>query len=508
MDYMLALDQGTTSSRAILFDRKGQVAGRAQQEFAQTFPQAGWVEHDPSVIWQSQLAVARRVLAQSQVRAHQVAAIGITNQRETTVLWDRQTGEPVAPAIVWQDRRTAAVCDDLRASGHGSKIQNKTGLVLDAYFSATKLAWMLDHVPQARARAENGELAFGTVDSWLIWKLTGGRVHATDASNASRTLLFNLHTLAWDEALLRLFNIPASLLPQVLPSCGLIGLTEASLFGIPLRIAGVAGDQQAATFGQACFKPAMAKNTYGTGCFMLMNTGQRACASANQLLGTVAWVGPAPAGAQQHAISRDQACYALEGSVFMAGATIQWLRDGLQIVKAASEVEALAQSVPDVQDVYLIPAFTGLGAPHWDAYARAALIGMTRGTHRGHIARAALESIALQSADVFAAMAQDTGVGLAELRVDGGASQNNLLMQLQADFLGVPVVRPQVTETTALGAASLAGLAVGFWSGADELQAQWRVDRRFEPKLTESQRRSKTERWHEALLRARGWAKA
>lgn len=506
MDYILALDQGTTSSRAILFDRNGQIAARAQQEFDQSFPQPGWVEHDPVQIWQSQLAVARNVLAQAQVNVRHVAAIGITNQRETTVLWDRKTGLPVAPAIVWQDRRTAGVCDALRKRGYAPMIAQKTGLVLDAYFSATKLAWLLDHVPGARQRAENGELAFGTVDSWLIWNLTGGRLHVTDASNASRTLLFNLHTLAWDKALLRLFNVPAAVLPQVLPSSAVLGHTEPGLLGAGIAIAGIAGDQQAATFGQACWAPGMAKNTYGTGCFMLMNTAKRVYESQHQLLSTVAWVGPGLQPQLTNQLSIEQACYALEGSVFMAGATVQWLRDGLNLVSASNEVEALASQVPDVQDVYLVPAFTGLGAPHWDAYARAALIGMTRGTHRAHIARAALESIALQSTDVFAVMAQDSGVGLTELRVDGGASQNNLLMQMQADFLGVPVVRPKVTETTGLGAASLAGLAIGFWSGAEELQQLWRIDRRFEPQMTDPQRRAKLERWHQALGRTRGWA--
>ncbi len=494
-EHILALDQGTTSSRALVFDRRGTVVALAQQEFTQHFPRAGWVEHDANEIWRSQLAVAREALARAGLRATQLRALAITNQRETTVLWGRATGEPVAPAIVWQDRRTAAACDALRPRW-AARIQRKTGLVLDAYFSATKLQWLLDHVPGVRARAEAGELAFGTIDSWLLWNLTGGRVHATDPSNASRTLLFNIHTLQWDEELLKLFRIPAAVLPHVHPSSGVFGETDAALLGGAVPIAGVAGDQQAATFGQACFAPGMAKNTYGTGCFMLMNTGVAAITSQHQLLGTVAWLGPHP-----------PACYALEGSVFMAGATIQWLRDGLQIIKSAAEVEALAASVPDTQDVYLVPAFTGLGAPDWDGHARGTLVGMTRGTTRAHIARAALEAIALQTADVFDAMGQDAGVPLTELRVDGGASRNDLLMQMQADTLGVPVLRPALTETTAFGAAGLAGLASGLWSGADELSSLWRLQRRFEPQWGESARRAKLARWREAVERAKAWAR-
>jgi glycerol kinase len=498
--YILALDQGTTSSRAILFDRAGSVAGVAQQEFRQMFPQPGWVEHDAIEIWRSQLAVATQVLQRNGLQAGQIDSIAITNQRETTVLWDRATGAPVAPAIVWQDRRTAQRCDTLRAQGRAGMIQKKTGLVLDAYFSGTKLQWLLDSVPGARARARKGELAFGTIDSWLIWNLTGGQRHVTDASNASRTLLFNIHTLQWDAQLLDLFDIPQEVLPTVVPSSGELGATAAALFGMPIRIAGVAGDQQAATFGQACFAPGMAKNTYGTGCFMLMNTGRAAVPSRHKLLSTVAWVGP---GTE---LQRSMACYALEGSVFAAGATVQWLRDGLKIIPTAQDVEALAEEVDDTGDVYLVPAFAGLGTPHWDGFARAALVGMTRGTSGAHIARAALESIALQSADVFGAMAQDSGIALRELRVDGGASRNNLLMQMQADFLGVPVVRPQVTETTALGAAYLAGLATGFWAGVDELTAQWARDRQFEPTLSDAARQAKLARWHQAVQRARGWA--
>ena len=410
-------------------------------------------------------------------------------------MWDRKTGQPLAPAIVWQDRRTAARCDALRKAGKTGMIQRKTGLVLDAYFSGTKLEWLLDNLPGARARAERGELAFGTIDSWLIWNLTGGASHVTDASNASRTLLFNIHTLQWDADLLRLFNIPPGVLPEVVASSGVVGETEAALFGAPIEIAGIAGDQQAATFGQACFTPGMAKNTYGTGCFMLMNTGTAAVPSQHQLLSTVAWMGP-----------QRQPCYALEGSVFMAGATVQWLRDGLQLFSSADQIEGLAASVADTGDVYLVPAFAGLGAPYWDGHARAAMVGMTRGTTKAHVARAALESIALQTADVFGAMALDSCIDLAELRVDGGACRNNLLMQMQADFLGVPVVRPKVTETTALGAAYLAGLATGFWSGADEVGKQWQVDRRFEPVGSADARQSKLDRWQQAVQRARAWA--
>ena len=500
MQFILALDQGTTSSRAIVFDRAGQVAAVAQQEFRQNFPHPGWVEHDASEIWRSQYAVALDVLKKAGLQAGNIDAIGITNQRETTVLWDRKTGEPVANAIVWQDRRTAGRCDALRAQGRAAMIQKKTGLMLDAYFSATKLQWLLDHVPGARVRAERGELAFGTIDSWLIWKLTGGQRHVTDASNASRTMLFNIHTLQWDAQLLALFDIPPSVLPQVVPSSGALGFTDVALFGKALKLAGVAGDQQAATFGQACFSPGMAKNTYGTGCFMLMNTGKAAVASRHKLLSTVAWVGPGDK------VEPAQACYALEGSVFVAGAAVQWLRDGLGIIKTAEDVQALAERVPDTQDVYLVPAFAGLGTPDWDGYARGALVGITRGTSAAHIARAALEAIALQTADVFAAMANDSGISLRELRVDGGASRNNLLMQMQADFLGVPVVRPRVTETTALGAAYLAGLATGFWSGVDEIATQWAVDRCFDPAMGASARADKRARWRQAVQRAKGWA--
>lgn len=505
--YILALDQGTTSSRAIAFDSQGRVAALAQQEFAQHFPQPGWVEHDALEIWQSQLATARACIQQLQAqdRAVRIAAIGITNQRETTVLWDRATGQPLAPAIVWQDRRTTAWCEQLRAQGQAEAIQQKTGLVLDAYFSATKLAWLLDKVPGARARAQAGELAFGTVDSWLIWQLSGGKLHATDASNAARTMLFNIHTLDWDALLLRLFDIPRAVLPQVLPSCGVLpAQVPPALLGLPAKhadvpIAGVAGDQQAATFGQACFAPGMAKNTYGTGCFMLMNTGDQAVASQHRLLTTVGWQGPASA-------PEPRTAYCLEGSVFMGGATVQWLRDGLGIIEQASDIEALAASVPDTGDVYLVPAFAGLGAPDWDGRARGTLVGLTRGSTRAHIARAALEAIALQSADLFGAMSRDSGIALTELRVDGGAARNNLLMQLQADLAGVPVVRPKVTETTALGAAYLAGLAVGLWQGGADIAAQWQAERRFEPRLSEQVRQARISRWREAVERAKAWA--
>ena len=502
MNYILALDQGTTSSRAVLFNRDGQPIATVQQEFAQHFPKPGWVEHDALEIWQTQKKVMQAVLKKAAVPAAHIQAIGITNQRETTVLWDRRTGQPIAPAIVWQDRRTASQCDDLRCKGAAAGIQKKTGLVLDAYFSATKIAWLLDNVSGARQLAEAGHLAFGTIDTWLIWQLTGGRVHATDPSNASRTLLFNMHTLAWDAALLKQFNIPAAVLPQVVSSSGVLAHTDPDWFGRAVPIAGLAGDQQAATFGQACFTPGMAKNTYGTGCFMLMNTGSAPVQSRNQLLTTVAWQGPV-----QTDVNLNATAYALEGSVFMAGATVQWLRDGLQIIQKASDVEALAATVPHTDDVYLVPAFAGLGTPDWDGQARGTLIGMTRGTTRAHIARAALEAIAWQVADVFQAMAKDSSLALTELRVDGGASQNNLLMQIQADALGVPVVRSKVTETTALGAAYLAGLATGFWSGAEEISAQWQQDKTFEPQASAQSRQAGQARWREAVARSKSWAK-
>jgi glycerol kinase len=493
MPFILALDQGTTSSRAIVFDDTGAVRAMAQQEFAQLFPHAGWVEHDPIEIWASQRDVARRALAQAQLNGRDVAAVGITNQRETTVVWDRRTGQPIHNAIVWQDRRTAGTCDRVKAAGHQDEVQRKTGLVIDAYFSATKLAWLLDHVPGARARAVAGELAFGTIDSWLAWNLSGGVLHVTDASNASRTLLFNIHTGAWDDELLRLFDIPRELLPEVRASSEVYGETTRGIFGAPIPISGIAGDQQAALFGQGCFSRGLAKNTYGTGCFMLMNTGAQPVASHRRLLSTVAW----RLGATTS--------FALEGSVFIGGAVVQWLRDGLGLIRSSSDVEALASSVPDTGGVYLVPAFAGLGAPHWDQYARGLIAGITRGTTAGHVARAALEGIAYQVADVLDAMTADSGVALDELRVDGGASANDLLMQFQADILEVPVVRPRVTETTALGAALLAGLAVGCWSRADELQQARQVDRIFEPTMKADAVAHRRRRWSEALRRAGEW---
>ncbi|HEY8100446.1 MAG TPA: glycerol kinase GlpK [Burkholderiaceae bacterium] len=495
-NFILALDQGTTSSRAILFNREGRIHATAQSEFTQFFPSPGWVEHDANEIWQSQLSVARQVLHDSHIPASDVAAIGITNQRETTVIWNRVTGEPIAPAIVWQDRRTAVLCDSLRDAGHAPLFQQKTGLVIDAYFSGTKIKWLLDNIPGARALAARDELAFGTIDSWLCFKLCGA--HVTDASNASRTLLFNIHTLEWDDELLGLLDIPRSLLPQVVPSSGVIATTNVALLGAAITIAGLAGDQQAATFGQACHQPGMAKNTYGTGCFMLMNTGHQPVSSTNNLLTTVGWT--------LDALLPSKTDYMLEGSVFMAGATVQWLRDGLQIIEHSSEVEALATSVPSSDGVVFVPAFTGLGAPYWDAYARGAIVGMTRGSTKAHIARAALESIAYQTADVLIAMQNDSSILLRELRVDGGAACNNFLMQFQADILGVVVVRPVVTETTALGAAYLAGLAVGFWSSQQEIAAQWQVERQFLPSMSQNERLQRLELWHRAVDRARSWA--
>ena len=494
-NYILALDQGTTSSRAILFDRAGHVRGCAQQEFRQIFSHPGWVEHDPEEIWQSQLAVARQVMKECAVSAANIAAVGITNQRETTVVWDRATGEAIGNAIVWQDRRTADMCDALREAGHASLFQRKTGLVLDAYFSGTKVKWLLDHVPGARERAERGELAFGTIDSWLISKLSG--LHVTDPSNASRTLMFNIHSLQWDEELLEILGVPPAMLPRVVPSSGVIGHTHASLLGAALPIAGIAGDQQAATFGQACLRPGMAKNTYGTGCFMLMNTGSQPITSRNNLVTTIGWT----CGDTR----RNDAVYMLEGSVFMAGATVQWLRDGLGIIRRSDEVEALAASVPDTDGVVFVPAFAGLGAPHWDAYARGTIVGMTRGTTKAHIARAALASIAYQTVDILRAMQNDSGIKLQELRVDGGASKNDLLMQFQADVLGVPVVRPVITETTALGAAYLAGIAVEFWKSQDEVAAQWQRERRFDPRMSEEERKNRLDQWHRAVERASAW---
>src|SRR5881227_2582870 len=481
MKHILALDQGTTSSRAMVFDHSGSVVALAQKEFRQIFPQPGWVEHDATEIWATQLHTAQEAIGTARLTAADIAAIGITNQRETTVVWDRETGVPIHHAIVWQDRRTAAACDRLKARGLGALIKRKTGLVLDAYFSGTKLEWLLRNVPGARAKARAGKLAFGTVDSWLVWNLTGGRVHVTDPSNASRTMLYDLRSGDWDDELLRLFGVPRSVLPAVGSSSEVYG--ETTLFGGAIPIAGIAGDQQAALFGQACTTPGMVKNTYGTGCFMLMNTGTKPIASRNNLLTTVAWrIG-------------DRTEYALEGSIFIAGAVVQWLRDGLEFFRSASEIEALAASVNDTGGVYLVPAFAGLGAPHWDQYARGTIVGLTRGSTKAHIARAALEGIVLQVMDVLKAMEADSGIKLKELRVDGGASANDLLMQLQADLMKVPVVRPKVAETTALGAAYLAGLAVGFWKNQADIARQWQVDKRFKPSMTAATRNRIAKGW-------------
>jgi glycerol kinase len=494
MKYILSLDQGTTSSRAILFDHAGSIVSVAQKEFPQIFPKPGWVEHDPRDIWASQAGVAAEVLTKASVGAADIAAIGITNQRETTLVWDRFTGKPIYNAIVWQDRRTAGVCDRLRARKLDRVIRKKTGLVIDAYFSATKVQWILQNVRGARERAKVGDLAFGTVDSWLIWNLTGGKVHVTDASNASRTMLYDISKGDWDDELLKLFGVPRSMLPEVRSSSEVYGMTN--LLGTPIPIAGIAGDQQAALFGQACTKPGMAKNTYGTGCFMLMNTGTKRIASKNNLLTTVAWrIG-------------NRTEYALEGSIFIAGAVVQWLRDGLQFFRSAAEIEALAAGVSDTGGVYLVPAFAGLGAPHWDQYARGTIVGLTRGSTKAHIARAALEGIVLQVMDVLKAMEADAGIKLKELRVDGGASANDLLMQLQADLLNVPVVRPKVAETTALGAAYLAGLAVGFWKNQADIARQWQVDKRFKPAMKTAARSKITKGWERALSRAKAWEEA
>ncbi|MBX3112614.1 MAG: glycerol kinase GlpK [Fimbriimonadaceae bacterium] len=490
---ILALDQGTTSSRAVLFDDRGVAVGFAQKEFGQVFPRPGWVEHDPAEIWGTQVGVAQEALARAGVRAGDVAAIGIANQRETVVVWDRRSGEPVHNAVVWQDRRTAGLCDELKARGLEPRVREKTGLVLDPYFSGTKVAWLLDNVPGARKSAERGDLAFGTVDSWLLYRLTGGEVHATDVTNASRTLLFDTFAGRWDDELLDIFGVPRAMLPEVRSSSGVFGATAPGLLGAQVPVAGVAGDQQAALFGQGCHGPGMAKNTYGTGCFMLINTGGKAVHSQARLLTTAAC--PLE-GAPQ---------FALEGSVFVAGAVVQWLRDGLGVIRESGEVEALAASVPDSGGVYMVPAFVGLGAPHWDSYARGSVHGLTRGTTGAHLARAALESVAFQSADVLAAMEQDAGLRLDELRVDGGASTNDLLMQFQADILGVPVVRPRTTETTALGAAYLAGLAVGFWRDAEEIAGQWQEDRRFEPRMGADERAARLAKWRLAVDRSREW---
>lgn len=497
MAYILSLDAGTTSVRAILFDADGRSCGVAQKEIRQIYPQPGWVEHDAEEIWESTRRVVSQVMKTTKLRPSDIAAVGITNQRETTVVWDRRTGRPLGNAIVWQDRRTAGACDRLRLEGRAKEIQKRTGLIVDAYFSGTKIAWILDHTPGARALARAGHLAFGTIDTWLIWKLTGGVRHITDVSNASRTLLLNLRTAAWDPTLLDLFRIPETLLPEVAGSSEVYGevTTIPSIKGVP--ISGIAGDQQAALFGQMCLRPGSSKCTYGTGCFLLQNTGTHVQPSKNRLLTTIAW-----------RLGSDPIHYAQEGSVFIGGATIQWLRDGLRLVRSAQEVDALAQSVPDSGGVFLVPAFAGLGAPHWDAYARGLMIGITRDTSAAHLARAALEGIAFQVADLLDAMRADTGTSIPELRVDGGAARSEPLMQIQADLLGCPVVRPSVTETTALGAAYLAGLAVGYWKSPASIASQWKVDRVFRPRMSKDQSQALRARWTEALERAKEWEQA
>jgi glycerol kinase len=491
--YVLSLDQGTTSSRAIIFNKEGGIVSVAQKEFTQIYPQPGWVEHDAKEIWSTQITVATEAILKAGTTPANIAAIGITNQRETTVVWDRETGVPVHNAIVWQDRRTSAYCDRLKEQGHDKTIQEKTGLIIDAYFSATKIKWVLDEVAGARQKAEAGKLAFGTVDSWLIWNLTNGKVHVTDVTNASRTMIFNIHSLSWDDELLKLFNIPASMLPEVRSSSEVFGETSGQILAHKIPIAGIAGDQQAALFGQMCTKVGMVKNTYGTGCFMLMNIGNKPTLSKNKLITTIAWK-----------IGNDVQ-YALEGSIFIGGAVVQWLRDGLGIISSSAEVEALAQKAEDNGGVYMVPAFAGLGAPHWNQDARGTLVGITRGTTSAHIARAALESIAFQTMEVLKAMEADSGAAIHELRVDGGATVNNLLMQIQADILQAKVVRPQVTETTAMGAAYLAGLAVGFWNSIDEIQQQWKIDKTFQPAPTNNTS-ALIEQWQRAVKACKAWA--
>ncbi|MCI9008650.1 MAG: glycerol kinase GlpK [Lachnospiraceae bacterium] len=493
--YVMALDAGTTSNRCILFNEKGEICSLAQKEFTQYFPKPGWVEHDAKEIWSTQLGVAVEALTKIGASAEDIAALGITNQRETTVVWDRVTGEPVCPAIVWQCRRTSEYCDTLKEKGLVDTFRQKTGLVIDAYFSGTKLKWILDHVEGARERAEKGELLFGTVETWLIWKLTKGRVHVTDYSNASRTLLFNIRTLQWDEDILQELDIPRCMLPEVKPSSSLYGETDASLFGGPIPIGGAAGDQQAALFGQTCLKPGEAKNTYGTGCFLLMNTGEKPVFSNNGLVTTIAWG------------QGGKVCYALEGSIFAAGAAIQWLRDEMRLIDSSEDSEYMAQKVKDTNGCYVVPAFTGLGAPHWDPYARGTIVGITRGVNKYHIIRATLESLAYQTGDVLKAMEADSGISLAALKVDGGASANDFLMQTQADLIGAPVERPRCVETTAMGAAYLAGLAVGYWKSEEEIRRNWAIDRIFEPSISEELRREKTEGWNRAVKYSYGWAK-
>ena len=487
--FILSLDQGTSSSRAIVFDHKGQIRSVAQREFTQYFPKPGWVEHNPHEIWSSQASVIAEAITSIDINGLDIAAIGITNQRETTIVWDSETEEPIYNAIVWQDRRTSEYCDELKAAGHTEFIRSRTGLIIDAYFSATKIKWILDNVPGARERAEKGKLMFGTVDTWLIWRLTRGEVHVTDVSNASRTMLFNIHTLQWDEELLRLFDIPLSMMPEVRSSSEVYGHTKSTIFAHKVPIAGIAGDQQAALFGQMCVEPGAVKNTYGTGCFLLMNSGEKPIDSKNNLLTTVAWkIG-------------DKVNYALEGSIFVGGSVVQWLRDGLGIIRSSSEVEALAASVPDTAGVYFVPALTGLAAPYWDQYARGSISGISRGTTAAHIARAALEGIAYQTLDIVDAMQRDSGIELCELKVDGGAARNNLLMQFQSDLLDTRVIRPQVTETTALGAAYLAGLAVGYWDSIDDIKQQWQAEHVFEPTEERDSIQKAVEGWHDAVRR-------
>jgi glycerol kinase len=487
--YILSLDQGTSSSRAIVFDHKGQIRSVAQREFTQYFPKPGWVEHNPHEIWSSQASVIAEAITSIDINGHNIAGIGITNQRETTIVWDRETEEPIYNAIVWQDRRTSEYCDSLKEAGHTEFIRSRTGLIIDAYFSATKIKWILDNVPGARERAEKGKLMFGTVDTWLIWRLTRGDVHVTDVSNASRTMLFNIHTLQWDEELLRLFDIPLSMMPEVRSSSEVYGHTKSTIFAHEVPISGIAGDQQAALFGQMCVEPGAVKNTYGTGCFLLMNSGEKPIDSKNNLLTTIAWkIG-------------DTVNYALEGSIFVGGSVVQWLRDGLGIIRSSSEVEALAASVPDTAGVYFVPALTGLAAPYWDQYARGSISGISRGTTAAHIARAALEGIAYQTLDIVDAMQRDSGIKLCELKVDGGAARNNLLMQFQSDLLFTRVIRPKVTETTALGAAYLAGLAVGYWDSIEDIKQQWQADCVFEPAAEPEQIEKAIDGWHDAVRR-------
>ena len=493
--YILALDQGTTSSRAIIFDKKGSIVSVAQKEFTQYFPQPGWVEHDANEIWSTQFSVAIEAITKAGLSVEDIAAIGITNQRETTVVWERSTGKPIYNAIVWQDGRTAAFCDELKAQGLEKMIQQKTGLIVDAYFSGTKVKWILDNVPGARQKAINGELAFGTIDTWLVWNLTKGQIHATDVSNASRTMLCNIHTLQWDGELEKILGVPGNMLPQIRSSSEVYGYTQNIMNAVNVPIAGIAGDQQSALFGQMCTQPGMVKNTYGTGCFMLMNTGELPVFSNNNLLTTVAW--------KVNGITQ----YALEGSVFIAGAVVQWLRDGLGIIKNSAEVEKLATSVTDNDGVYMVPAFTGLGAPHWNQDAKGTMFGLSRGSNAGHIARAALESIAYQTMDVLKAMEADSGISIKELRVDGGATANDLLMQFQADILNTKVLRPTVTETTALGAAYLAGLAVGYWKDIDDIQQQWQLDKQFESTMNEETRNRLTAGWKKAVDATIAWTK-